>query len=224
MGSFLHLHMHKKIYFNTTPLFLTTEITSEIEPYIDNPGTVIKKQFSPDAVSDLIREVQNPKTVAGVFIHNNIEELFEAFKSKFTLIQAAGGLVHTSNGNEILMIFRRGKWDLPKGKLDEGEQLEACAVREVEEETGLKYLNLEKPLCITYHTYHQDDEFVLKESFWYLMDTSKVQVLTPQTDEDIEKCVWISINQLAAYLENTHASIADVLKIATQHHLPRVTP
>ena len=115
------------------------------------------------------------------------------------------------DNDEVLLIFRRGKWDLPKGKLDEGEAMETCALRETEEETGLRNAKLEEPLTVTHHTYHQDKDYILKESHWFLMHGER-QVLTPQTDEDIEQCEWVKVKNLAAYLENAHPSIMDVIK------------
>src|SRR5215218_6550882 len=105
-------------------------------------------------------------------------------------IIAAGGIVENENG-EILFQFRRGVWDLPKGKLDDGESLEECAVREVEEETGLKKVELEEFLLATYHTYHENGKQVLKESHWYKMRADGRQELTPQTSEDISEVKWV---------------------------------
>jgi len=109
----------------------------------------------------MIHEMELQKIHAGIFLHTNLEDLKKAFWKKFTIVQAAGGLVINKN-KEVLMIFRRGKWDLPKGKLDKGETLEECAVREVEEETGLKNISLHKHLLTTFHTYHESGKFILK--------------------------------------------------------------
>src|SRR4051812_26195302 len=96
-------------------------------------------------------------------------------------IFAAGGLV-TTDKNELLMMFRRGKWDLPKGKLDEGESLETCAVREVQEETGLKDVVLEGLVGITYHEYFDkySDVDVIKETHWFAMKAKREDKLVPQ--------------------------------------------
>ena len=53
-------------------------------------------------------------------------------------VRAAGGVV--MRGNEVLLVHRPryDDWTLPKGKLDPGESFEDAAVREVEEETGLR--------------------------------------------------------------------------------------
>ena len=113
---------------------------------------------------------------------------------------------------EILLIFRRGKWDMPKGKLDKGEKLEDCAIREVEEETGLKKIELISPLTTTYHTYHEGTKFILKESHWYMMNVEGDQILTPQTEEDILELRWVNANDLDKYRKDTFPSIADVLE------------
>jgi 8-oxo-dGTP pyrophosphatase MutT (NUDIX family) len=145
-----------------------------------------------------------------VFYYASLEELKKAFFKKFTFIQAAGGLVQNEK-NEILIIFRRGKWDLPKGKLDKGEKLENCAVREVEEETGLLNVQLISPLTITYHTYHEGARFILKESHWYKMKVKGDQKLVPQTIEDIHDIKWVAAGNLDMYLQNTYPSVKDVL-------------
>jgi len=148
---------------------------------------------------------------AGVFYHPSLDELKKAFFKKFTFIQAAGGLV-VNEKKEILLIFRRGKWDLPKGKLDKGETLEECAVREVKEETGLTKLKLISPLTITYHTYHEGARFILKGSHWYNMKASGEQKLIPQTTEDILEIKWVNADELNPYLKNSYSAVADVLQ------------
>ena len=128
-------------------------------------------------------------------------------------IIAAGGLVENEKG-EILMMFRRGFWDLPKGKLDEGESIETCAVREVQEETGLQNVQLIYFLCKTYHEYFDKwiNEDVIKESWWYLMKSSSLEKLIPQTEEDIEKLIWVDKKEMDKYLGNTYPSIKEVIE------------
>ena len=126
-------------------------------------------------------------------------------------IIAAGGLV-INEKNEILFIYRRQHWDLPKGKLDEGESIEACAVREVQEETGLKKVEIVSFLSKTYHEYFDKwiNEDVEKESWWYLMKSSSSETLIPQTEEDIEKIVWADELKVQEYLKKTYPSIIEV--------------
>ncbi|MDR6340269.1 8-oxo-dGTP pyrophosphatase MutT (NUDIX family) [Filimonas zeae] len=125
-------------------------------------------------------------------------------------IIAAGGLV-TNDQGDLLMIYRRGKWDLPKGKQDDGESIAACAVREVEEETGLKQVILGDSLGITLHTYEQDGVEIEKETHWFKMLAPGVQQLVPQTEEDIEKIEWANKAALKTYLQNTYANIAEIV-------------
>ena len=159
--------------------------------------------------------MQQSQVHAGVLYHADLEELKNTFFKKFTLVQAAGGLVK-NNEKKILVIFRRGKWDLPKGKLDKGEKLEDCAVREVEEETGLKNVKLNSPLIVTYHTYHEGTKFILKESHWFTMKVSGKQKLIPQTDEDIFDIRWVEPNDIHSYLPRSFPLIGDIIKAATQ--------
>jgi ADP-ribose pyrophosphatase YjhB (NUDIX family) len=205
--------MHKTIYFNNKPLFITNEITKELQEYLQHEDTVYIDDFDFHTVKAMIHEMEIPKIHAGVFLYDDVDAVLKAFKKKLKLIQAAGGVVRT-NDHELLLIFRNQKWDLPKGKLDEGESLESCAVREVQEETGLQKIRIEQPVTVTYHTYHQDGKHILKESHWYLMSGDNKSVLTPQTEEGIDKCEWVPIENLAPYMENTHASILDVVNKA----------
>ena len=128
-------------------------------------------------------------------------------------IIAAGGLVSNEN-DELLLIFRRGKWDLPKGKLDEGESIEACALREVQEETGLHDIKLQKMIGITQHehcdTYLSQD--VVKETHWYAMTAAPGQQLTPQTEESITEIEWVRKEILDIYLNNTYPNIVDIVE------------
>jgi 8-oxo-dGTP pyrophosphatase MutT (NUDIX family) len=109
------------------------------------------------------------------------------------------------------MIFRRGKWDLPKGKLDKGETLEQCALREVEEETGLSGVQLSKPTTITYHTYDEFGKHILKESHWFKMKYTSDKKPVPQQEEDITKIEWVHQDDLELYMENTFGTIKEVL-------------
>jgi 8-oxo-dGTP pyrophosphatase MutT (NUDIX family) len=132
---------------------------------------------------------------------------------QFHPISAAGGLVINDNG-EILMIFRRSKWDLPKGKLEKDESLEVCAERETKEETGLKEIILQKFLLTTYHTYTDKKQLIIKDTHWFLFKAPGVQELKPQTEEDIAKAEWVHPANLTRYLANSFRLISDVLALA----------
>jgi 8-oxo-dGTP pyrophosphatase MutT (NUDIX family) len=128
------------------------------------------------------------------------------------LIQAGGGLVENEK-REILFIFRRGKWDLPKGKLDQGETLEQCALREVEEETGVGQLELIRFLLITEHEYEDRGKLILKESHWWLMKSTGDQPLIPQMEEDITDIRWIDPADFNIVKQNTYPAILEVLRV-----------
>lgn len=202
--------MYIKIYFGNKPLFLCDEVDGELQPFIHHDDAVFIDELDIHTVKSMIHEMQLEKIHAGVFFHPNLEELKKAFFKKFTIIQAGGGLVENEKG-EFLLIFRKGKWDLPKGKLDKGESLADCAVREVEEETGLQQVTLISPLMITYHTYQEGSKFVLKESHWYNMQVTGEQKLVPQTAEGIQEAKWVKPDKLQGYLPDSFPSVVDVL-------------
>ncbi len=129
------------------------------------------------------------------------------------IITAAGGLVQNSNG-EFLLMYRRGFWDLPKGKLDAGESIPDCAVREVQEETGLQSLELGPFICTTTHPYFDTwlNKDVVKHTHWFSMLSLANDTLVPQTEEDIEKLVWATVPELPEYLNNTYPTIRAVFE------------
>jgi len=130
------------------------------------------------------------------------------------IIIAAGGLVQNCKG-EILLIYRRGFWDLPKGKLDAGELIPECAVREVREETGIQTLELGPLICTTTHHYFDKwlNKDVVKHTHWYAMLSLEKEILVPQTEEDIEKIEWVPMEQLPQYLLETYPTIRSVFEV-----------
>jgi 8-oxo-dGTP pyrophosphatase MutT (NUDIX family) len=207
--------MHIKIYFDDKPLFLCDQIDREIEPYVHHDDAIFMDEVDPHAVKTMIHEMQQPEVHAGVFLHQNLAALENAFFKKFTRIQAAGGVVKNQRG-ELLMIFRRGSWDLPKGKLDKGESLGHCAVREVGEETGLKKIRPGDQILTTYHTYHEGTRFILKESHWFGMIADGSETLKPQTEEDIHDIKWIEPSQVEEYLNKAYPMIRDIVSAAKE--------
>lgn len=132
-------------------------------------------------------------------------------KENRVLVKAGGGLVINEN-KEILFMFRRGKWDLPKGKLDPGESLESCAQREVKEETGINHLELIRFLLVTQHEYEERGQVVLKETHWWLMKANGDQKLIPQTEEDITDLKWIGPSDFKIIYQNTYPGILEVVR------------
>ena len=126
-------------------------------------------------------------------------------------IIAAGGLVFNEEAH-LLLIFRRGKWDLPKGKADEGETIEATAMREVMEETGLQQLQLIKSAGTTLHTYFDQwlQEDVIKKTYWFVMHADGSQKLIPQTEEDITDIRWVPLKEVPELLKNSFDTIREI--------------
>ncbi|RNI34213.1 NUDIX domain-containing protein [Hanamia caeni] len=201
------------IYFDNKPVFLCDEITPEINEYRRHPDAVFIDELSTAAINSLLHEIKKSQFHAGIIFDKDFQKLKRDFFKHFELIKAGGGLVKNNSGNMLLM-FRRGKWDLPKGKLDEGESIEECALREVEEETGLHHLSLIKPLTITYHTYNLFGKHNLKETHWFLMHADGNENLIPQTEEDISEILWVEKQDLKKYLANTFPTIEIVLNCA----------
>lgn len=125
-------------------------------------------------------------------------------------IEAAGGLVKNEKG-EYLFIFRRGKWDLPKGKVDEGENVEQAAQREVEEECGIRVNHAGPLLGITYHMYEIQGSLILKSTTWYAMEVVGRHVLVPQIEEDITEVRWLPTSGLKLVRQNTYPLICEVI-------------
>jgi len=204
--------MYIKIYFDQKPIYLCNEIDGDLNEILHHPDAVFMDEISGPAIKSLLHEVHKEEFHAGVIWHPDIESLKKAFFRHFKAIEAAGGIVQNTN-KDILFIFRLGKWDLPKGKVEAGEDLETCALREVEEETGLKHLLLKKKLGETYHTYNAFGKHFLKVSHWYQIIAGKKQQLVPQTEEDITEVKWISPSNISEPFANTYPSIKDILSI-----------
>ncbi|MFN4145333.1 MAG: NUDIX hydrolase [Runella sp.] len=138
------------------------------------------------------------------------EAVEKRIKKIFTVVKAAGGVV-TKDG-KILMMYRRGVWDLPKGKLDEGEKSKKAALREVEEETGVKAELIEK-IVTTWHTYSQNNQQILKRTKWYWLRCTDDNGLKPQQEEDIERLEWMNEADIMQALTNSFSSIRYVLDV-----------
>ena len=139
------------------------------------------------------------------------EKEWESFLADKWIIEAAGGMVFNPEG-QLLMMLRRGQWDMPKGKLDEGETIEACALREVEEETGISKLRISGKLQTTYHTYAFQGKTVLKPSHWYKMESNGTEDLVPQVEEDITALRWVDKFEAATLAEKAFPSIREMIE------------
>lgn len=141
-------------------------------------------------------------------------QVWSDFCSLYQIIEAAGGLV-LNDFEESLWIYRLGRWDLPKGKIERGETPEEAARREVAEECGLALADivLEAPLTETYHTYHLAGVAVLKRTYWYRMQVKGCPALLGQAEEDIEAAQWTPATEVEQKLSDTYPNIAVVWEV-----------
>ena len=198
-----------KIYINETPVLLTT--TEDAQKYGPPTDTLLvlryagKKKF----LINIVNQLENSDRFDMVVVfHKDVKELWETFCDIYKIIEAAGGVVFNQK-KEILMIYRRGYWDLPKGKIDKGESPEVASVREVAEETGISQISLGDHLIDTWHTYTEKGKRILKRTYWFKMDTTQTQLI-PQTEEDIEQAIW---QHPLAFLEKPRKVYRSILEV-----------
>ena len=202
--------MYIKIYFDDKPVYLCNEIDPEIQEILHHPEAIFIDEISSPAIKSLLHEIKKETFHVGVLIHSNLEELKKVFFKQFDTIEAAGGIVQNDQ-DQILFIFRLNKWDLPKGKVEKGENYEQAAIREVEEETGVRNLQLNNKINCTYHTYSAFGKNFLKTTHWFHMNCKGAQTLVPQIEENITELKWLNSNEIDIPLENTYSSIRDII-------------
>jgi 8-oxo-dGTP pyrophosphatase MutT (NUDIX family) len=200
-----------KIYIGEKPFFVVENLDKDLEQLAATHGTIMLNHADASSLKKAVDDLENSPAKAVIVLTNTVDVILEKLKTILVYIQAGGGLVQNDAG-EFLFIYRRGKWDLPKGKLDEGETIEECAIREVNEETGLENIVLGELLLHTWHVYHAWGQHVLKQTSWFKMSCSAGQILTPQTEEDISETAWLKKEDWGKVLENTFPSIKDVLQ------------
>lgn len=162
----------------------------------------------------LLEESSNTAINEHLIDLQTLEFPLQDFISLFKKKTAGGGLVVNPEG-EVLMILRNGHWDLPKGHLDKGESIETCALREVQEETGIANIQLVKKLTTTYHHYELKGKNILKETHWYLMHATTEQHFTPQKQEGIEQVEWTQLHLAKQRLNASWKSLTEVLAAYT---------
>ena len=202
--------MYINIYFGDKPVILCNEINKELYEILHHPDAVFVDEMSPRAIKSMLHEIKKEEFHAGVVRHTDLEQLKAVFFKNFKVIEAAGGIVQNDK-KEILFIHRLGKWDLPKGKIEKGEKEEEAAVREVEEETGVKNLHLKKKVGETYHVYDEFGKHFLKISHWYHMICPSKQDLKPQAEEHITDIKWVKTKDIKDPVANTYPSIKEIL-------------
>lgn len=194
-----------KVFVNNKPIIFI-ENHENISDLVSQDLLYCKNFEDKNTILEKLEEAKDP-----IYVHgDSFEKLWNIFFHDHKIVEAAGGVV-LNKENEVLFIHRNGYWDLPKGKVEEGEQIEIAAIREVEEECGIENHVLESKLATTYHTYEMFGEKCIKPTYWYLMHYEGSQSLVPQIEEGITKVEWVAINKIENKMENTFGSIKDVM-------------
>ena len=198
------------IYFDKRKIVLT----ENLETHFYTKDGLFVRYDSLQELSKILEFFQSTTLVQNVFISGrDIPSMIDEISCMFRFIEAAGGLVENSDGS-YLFIYRYGKWDLPKGKLEKNEESDQAALREVSEETGISGAELIGHLADTYHTYRLGNATVLKKTSWYSMMYSGTEPLKPQESEDISLAKWFYRDQLEGISSNTYDTIREVLSKA----------
>jgi 8-oxo-dGTP pyrophosphatase MutT (NUDIX family) len=193
-----------RIYINEKVILITQSVPKKVERY----QKIDAQSFDLKTFYNEYNGQPGPKFF--FLLCNDAVEYLKKIMRSITLIDAAGGMVMNPKG-EYLFIFRNGKWDLPKGKLEKGESKREGAVREVEEECGIIVGSIGARICKTYHTYTYKSEVVLKRTYWYQMGYKGNGKLKPQKEEGITDVRWFRKGHIEAIVNNTFPSIMDVL-------------
>lgn len=175
---------------------------------------IISKKYEDFNFNTLTDEILLKKEATDVcFYHLDIKMLWQEFKNQFEIIEAAGGVVFNEK-NEVLWIYRNDVWDLPKGKIEEGETKEIAAVREVKEECGIKNVVLQSYVLTTYHIYKYNGKQILKVTYWYKMLGNSNDELLHQLEEGITKVIWANKAKMNEMSANTFGNIKLICRFA----------
>ena len=200
-----------KIYINEAEVILKPTADVSLDDFTKQGSVIVNYTGVKKTLLDYITLLEKSIKSEKMIIHyHDFEKLKMDFKSHFTEIEAGGGLVRNDIG-QYLFIFRRGSWDLPKGKIESNETKKEGTLREITEETGITNMTIIKKLLVTRHTYRSNvGKRIIKKSHWYLVETKK-QALKPQISEDIEKAVWMTMHQFLSNRRQVYPNILDVV-------------
>lgn len=186
------------------PSFPAGHVAENTLPVVNNPEA--------SALEDLIESAKE-EMPGYVLVASDEDAMFRSFQRIYHPLEAAGGLITDPDG-AVLLIFRRRRWDLPKGKIDAGESPQVAAIREVREETGLSNIRLGDELLRTWHGYRQENDRILKETHWFRMFFTGGELTVPQIEEDITDIQWIQPENIAKYLRYSYPNLPAVFRAA----------
>ena len=195
-----------KVFIENTPVHICQNVQD-----INSNAIIIHHDSIKDIRSRIFNWAENDKSNCPIFlIHPEPQTAFEQLFAKHEFIEAAGGIVRRKN--KFLFIKRNGVWDIPKGKLDKGENIEQCAVREIEEECGIKGPKITEAICTTFHTYYYKGKPTLKKTYWFALQYDGKSKLEPEKQEGITKAKWLSREKVNLRLLESYGSITEVLE------------
>ncbi|MAI83234.1 MAG: NUDIX hydrolase [Flavobacteriales bacterium] len=189
-----------KVFINKLSIILTSKNKS-----LSQENSFLLSSIT---LNEILKKVRKHKKI--FLYHPKKSELLKVFKSKIKVIFASGGIVKNDN-NQILFIYRRGKWDLPKGKAEKGESIRETAVREVIEETGVEKLKIDKYFSNTFHIVRNNKKYFLKETSWFLMSSNFKGKLKPQLNEGIKSVKWKTFDDAKKIKKKTYGNISIIL-------------
>lgn len=200
----------RKIYFEKRCII----ICNPDDQMLSDPNAILFHVGDRIDIHALIGMFKASASLMKIYIPSRDEEAtYRRICAEFKEVTAGGGLVSNRRG-DFLLINRNGLWDLPKGHLEPGEDIETCSLREVQEETGVNELGIRGLICVTDHCYIRDGIWHLKHTWWYDMLYTDPTDLTPQREEDISKAAWVARSSLPPFLTNTFPSIVEVFREA----------
>jgi len=203
--------MQIKIFSGEKAIYLTDNLSGKLKEHSTDDDVIFYDTHQTVNAVSLVENLKDEKKTKAIIAAKDFEAAKTAFFDQLELIEAAGGVVQNDD-KDILFIFRRGKWDLPKGKMEHGESQELCAEREIEEETGVKGLKLKKKIGETYHIYREKEIDILKTSHWFYFLCPDEQTLAPQEAEDITEAKWIKTKNIKEPMDKTYQSIREVMQ------------
>lgn len=190
--------MYCKVFINSTCLLFSEQ---------EERGFILAPDFKgQNDFFDWVNQVYHLETKGCFQFKKDAEKCFETFQSIHQIIIAAGGLV-IDDQERLLVIKRLNKWDLPKGKVEENENIKEAAVREVAEECGLKDVSIIGTLPDSWHCYTLKGHRILKRTYWFEMKSNEPSDLIPQVEEDITEVDFMNVSEVKKAKENTYQSL-----------------
>ena len=187
-----------KVFVNDKPIFIDDDKKISTK--------LIQYNFAEINIAELVHKLFSNTEPGFILSSNNLEQDWLAFKKVFKIQKAAGGKVVNPKG-EVLFIYRNKRWDLPKGKIEKGESIKECAIREVEEECGISGLRIVKKLQNTYHIFKSNEKLILKITYWFLMDSDFSGKFVPQEEEGIEEVCFKDLESQKEAVKNTYSNL-----------------